>query len=169
MNIHEELKKLHDIYGFRHVPWWQTTTFYLVAFVIAFLIVSSSIYFFYKKLKLKRFKRTPWELALIELDRLKNLSNCADQGRKFYFDLTQILKIYIHDRYGYDVMGKTDGELIIYLESVNFPYELLEALRKIFQGSATIKFANAQAACEQMEYDWALALMIIKKTIPSKK
>jgi hypothetical protein len=36
-------------------------------------------------------------------------------------------------------------------------------------GSMVIKFANAQAAQEQIEHDYVRAIAIIQRTIPEKK
>lgn len=169
MNIQNELKNLHDIYGLRHVPWWQTPIFYGIVATILSLLLIFGLYYVFKKIKARRARRTPWDRALDEVGVLKKYSSSPEHSKEFYYAVTLLLKNYLHERFGFDVQGKTDEELFLYLTSAAFPQELIDPLRTIFNGGLTVKFANAQAACDQMEYDLALTIMIIKKTIPSKK
>ncbi len=166
--MQEQNDQLYDIYGMVHVPFWQTTAFYVVVGILAGLVVGVIGWRLIRYWRLRaRPALPPWEQALIALNKLCDKEvMTSDRSKEFYDRLTMILKQYLHDRYAYDVMGKTDQELLVYLESVSFDAALTEIIRNLLQGSVMIKFANAQGAREQMERDIASSIIVIKKTVP---
>lgn len=162
---------LYDIYEQWHVPFWQTTLFYVVCAIVCLIIVSIGIYYAVRHYRSKRVMLSPWDQALRDLNQLKqdNIATAA-QGKQFYSRLTAILKKYVHQRYGFDegdALAKTDQEFIEYLYQNKFGQELVEQLQAIFMGSMVVKFANVQAIQEQIEKDLALAISFIKRTQPT--
>jgi len=157
-------KGLYDIYTTHHIPFWQTTWFYSCIVTIISLILLFVVYHIIKKIKARKKTQVPfWEQSLRAI---KQLKIDIAQGKQFYAKLTTILKRYITVRYHVNVENKTDDELIAYLADKKLLDELLlDDLRSIFTGSVTIKFANAQAAQEQMERDYSKAINFINKTI----
>lgn len=159
---------LFDIYGAVHIPFWQTKAFYygvivtlgILLIVIAWLVIKRK----------KKPKLPLWTLAITDIEALKkdNLAT-ASKGKEFYGALTGILKRYLHDRYAFDSIGKTDEELIEYLNKQQFSPEMAEMLQEIFLGVTIIKFANAQAAQEQIDRDMQRSVLFVKRTIPSDK
>jgi hypothetical protein len=69
----------------------------------------------------------------------------------------------------YDLMSKTDEEAVQYLQEHYVDVLGVEEIKALLQGSVIIKFANAQAAQEQIEHDYLRAVAIITRTIPEKK
>ncbi len=171
MKINEKTG-LYENYGLWHVPFWQTEKFQLmvkvscavlVLFVIALLIKK---YYDYQKRK----KRSVWDQALFDLYQLKNDHKIsAEHGKEFYLVVSAVLKKYLYQRFDYDVVGKTDSEVLHYLKECNADKDILVELEILLQGGVIIKFANAQAAQEQVENDYMRAIAIIQRTIPIKK
>lgn len=163
---------LYENYGLWHVPFWQTREFKIGVYVFLGLLVLCIIALIVKKYCAyrRRKKLSVWDQALAELAQLKK-DHKIDilHGKEFYTTTCAILKKYLHDRFGYDVMGKTDDEVIEYLRSHHQDDQMLEDIKSILQGGVIIKFANAQAGQEQIEGDYSRAVAIIRRTIPEKK
>jgi len=153
------------------VPWWQTNYFYGALAVIGIFLVTLVIWYGVRKYRSsKRKGEPPWDVALKELtDIEQTLAGKGMLGKTFYFRLTWMFKRYINARYGFDVYGKTDRELISFLELVGFAPNLVQEIRLIFEGSAVIKFANEQAVQERIKNDLAASIAFINKTISTEK
>jgi hypothetical protein len=171
MKINEETG-LYENYGLWHVPFWQTETFYFVLKVCAVVIALSVCVGLYKAyVAYKKRKKLPaWDAALRDLSNLKNAHKLdAAQGKEFYLATSSIVKTYLCNRFGYDLLSKTDDEVVGYLQEKKADAELTEDVRALLQGSIVIKFAKAQAAQEKINHDYNRAISIVKKTIPQKK
>lgn len=162
---------LYPIYGIIYVPFWQTKIFYVISFIFCLLIVFFTGLFLFKRYKLSRsFKKPAWDIALEELLQIKKqLEKKEILGKTFYFRLTWVFKRYLSDMYRFDVYGKTDEELLLYIEGSGLDQELVQDLRSIFEGNVTVKFANERAASEMMNRDLSASINFIEKTIPTKK
>ena len=157
----------YDIFDYYHIPFWKTVWFKISVGITIFLLIALITY-----LILKRKKRevTPWEWAAEKIQQLP-LEKCLTKAdyKKFYFDLTLILKQYLHKRYFWKTEDKTDEELIKYLHKQGFDETLLEALKKMLEGAVWIKFAGNEVIKTQAEADHKIALSLIKKTTPDEK
>lgn len=161
---------LYEIYPHWHTPFWHTKLFYGVLGLFVLLMIAVTIYFVVKKYKLKKQKLHSWDRALLEIDNLKkNKYTTVEQGKSFYYALTALLKRYIRERYGLDTAEKTDQEFLKYLQDQDFSKLFMDDIATLFEGSTTIKFANASAAQQQIDRDFATAISFIKKTIPVEK
>lgn len=160
---------LYDIYVTWHVPFWHTFPFYMFISSIFLIFIVAIGWYFYKKYKLRKKFVSSWESALSQIDYLqKNNYANIERSKEFYCALTSILKRYMHERYGFDTREKTDQEFLRYLEEQGFSTLFIQDFIAIFEGSATIKFANTLAAQQQIDHDLAAAISFIKKTIPVK-
>ncbi len=161
------MQQLYDIYGLWHVPWWQAPWVWYCLVVSGLLLVG---WYVTRRIMMRRRAHTPWGTALMALDTLKAQGLISVvYSKEFYTALTKIFKTYLQERYGLDVAGKTDDEVLELLERSPFPPDLLSPLRIIFKGSITIKFAKAQAIKDQIEQDFVASRVIIDKTIPNEK
>jgi Domain of unknown function (DUF4381) len=163
---------LYENYGLWHVPIWQTEKFQLVLKMSAVIILLLGVAFFIRKyVRYRRRKRLSlWDQALADLNLLKKEHKVdALYGKEFYVTVSVLLKKYFHDRFGYDVVGKTDDEMIQYLQEHYPDTQSIDDIKALLQGSTVIKFANAQAAQEQLDHDYVRAIAIITRTIPEKK
>ncbi len=163
---------LYENYGLWHVPFWQTSQFkmtmqlclILVLLIIVVLLIRK--YIIYRKRK----KLPLWDQALLALIQLKKEHKIdVVHGKEFYATASAVLKNYFHDRFEYDLRGKTDAEVIDYVEKNHDDKHIAAEIKTLLQGSEIIKFANAQAAQEQIEHDYIRAIAIIQRTIPQKK
>ena len=163
---------LYENYGLWHVPFWQTQKFHLMIEIVVGLLLLIIIVLLVKKyLHYRKIKKLPvWDHALLELSHLKRDHKVdAEHGKEFYLAVSALIKKYFHDRFGYDLMGKTDAEAVKYLQENYLDVHGVEEIKALLNGGVVIKFANAQAAQEQIEHDYLRAVAIITRTIPEKK
>ena len=163
---------LYENYGLWHVPFWQTQNFKLAMHIGLSLVILCIVVLLIKKyLEYRKRKKLPlWDQALLELTQLKKEHKVdVKHGKEFYLTISALLKRYFHDRFEYDVLGKTDAETIEYLEKNYCDEWIVAETKALLHGSVIIKFANAQAAQDQIEDDYIRAVAIIQRTIPEKK
>jgi len=161
---------LYPIYGTWHEPFWQTSDFLWMLVGLGILISMFFVWFFYKKYFLKPKKKKSWEEALLEFEKLKKLIQEAKVGPKdFYLSVSFILKMYFFRRYSFDVLGKTDEELILFLEKNQFNKDLLTNIKQIFQDGQEVKFANVCTLVTYLNRDLNLCISLIAETIPKTK
>jgi hypothetical protein len=163
---------LYENYGLWHVPFWQTAKFQLGVKIAGAVIALIIVVFLVRKYVqyCKRKKLPLWDQALLDVSNLKKEHKVdVVHGKEFYVSVCAILKNYFGNRFGYDIAGKTDAEVIDYLQKKHPDEQTVEDMKMVLQGSEIIKFANAQAAQEQIEQDYVRAVAIITKTIPEKK
>lgn len=163
---------LYENYGLWHVPFWQTSEFKMIMHVFCALALLIIIVLLLRKyVRYRKRKKLPlWDQALLELTQLKKEHKLdVAHGREFYATVSAILKNYFHERFGYDLRGKTDTEVIEYVEKHHDDKHITAEIKTLLQGSEIIKFANAQAAQEHIENDYIRAVAIIQRTIPQKK
>jgi hypothetical protein len=153
----------YDIFDYYHIPFWQTLWFKVSVCVTVLLLIALIVYFIVTR---KKRELEPWEWATEKIQQL-SLEKCLTKNdyKKFYFDLTLILKQYLHKRYAWKTVDKTDEELIEYLHKQGFDETLLEALKKMLEGAVWIKFAGNDVIKAQADADFKTAFSIIKKTI----
>jgi hypothetical protein len=163
---------LYENYGLWHVPFWQTQKFKVAGQICLSLVVLCIVALLTKKyLAYRKRKKLPlWDQALLELTQLKKEHKVdVVHGKEFYATVSAVLKKYFHERFGDDIIGKTDDEVVIYLKNHHKNEIMVEEMKAVLQGGIIIKFANAQAAQEQIEHDYLRAVAIIQRTIPEKK
>ncbi len=165
-------KGLYDIYSIWHVPFWQTTQFYIIVSVICLLVILALAWWLIRKYIKKNRKPVPaWQRALEQLQQLQNKTYSSKQeGKQCYFAITSILKQYLQNRYQFDAPSKTDTELIQYLQKNKYSETLAQNMKDICNGCILIKFANQQAMQEQIVQHIALGIQIVRQTmVPDKK
>jgi hypothetical protein len=163
---------LYENYGLWHVPFWQTQKFKMAGQICLLLMVLCIVAVLIKKyVAYRKRKKLPiWDQALLELTQLKKEHKVdVIHGKEFYATVSALLKKYFHDRFDYNIIGKTDDETVEYLKNHYKDEAILEEIKTVLHGGIVIKFANAQAAQEQIEQDYLRTVAIIQRTIPEKK
>lgn len=163
---------LYENYGLWHVPFWQTHKFQLAVEICCGVVVLCIVAMLIKKyLAYRKRKKLPlWDQALLDIRTLKNENKVsAAYGKEFYLFISALLKKYLHERFAYDVLGKTDEEVVQYLEKHHADPQMIEEIKILLQGGTIIKFANGQAIQEQIDHDYVRIIGIIQRTIPEKK
>src|SRR5262245_58915521 len=132
-----EAQGFYDIYGICHVPIWQRAWFYwtnVLILCLAVCLVIGYLVMLYRR-RLKRIQMPYWQKMINELQELQQQKlSTREQSSRLYTYLTQVLKEYLHQRYHYDLIGKTDAETLIILEKSRFDRTKLEHLKTIFEG-----------------------------------
>jgi len=172
MNTHNNETKFYDIYDYLYMPFWRSTTFFILLMILSAVISGMGAYFLVKYMRKKSKKEPqipPWEWALKLFKTLTpGTYETKDQFKLFYFKLTQITKKYLEQRFEWDLMEKTDNEMIECLKTKQCNEKIINSLEEVLQGSLLIKFANAEALREQAQKDLNTVIYIVKKTKPRK-
>jgi len=152
----------YDIYEYYTIPFWQKTWFYVTMFFVVGLIIGLLVFYIWYR---RRRFITPWDWALMELTRLSKKSlQTKDDIKRFYFELTKILKTYLAKRYRWTIDNKTDDELVAFLEEKKFNADLIAMLKKTAEGAQWIKFANETALKAQVDQDTQTVKILIEQT-----
>jgi len=163
-----ETTGLYENYGVWHVPFWHTQWFIIavkVAIGLFLCLVCLLLVRWYIVLQ-RRKKLSPKEQLLADLEALKSENKVSVAlGKEFYSSLSDIIKRYFFYCYGYDVLTKTDAELLHYLQQEQVDEAVVQEMKDILRGSEIIKFANAQAAQERILADYERVLGMVRKTV----
>lgn len=160
--------ELYDINDFWLEPFWQTVWFRWTVVgggFVALLLVGIMLWRFFF---LKKRKRLLWQVALDDLMVLRSLP--LDDGEtqsRVYVAMTRILKDYMTQRYGWDVRGLTDSEVVLFLQEKRVDPRIAKAFETVASGCVRVKFAQESSRREQVLTDLALSEDIIRATIPS--
>ncbi len=156
----------HEIYDFYEIPFWQTTWFSILTIVGAISLILLIVYFFMTR---KKRVLPSWEIAIQQLHKI-NIERCINKHdfKKIYFEISTILKHYLQERFGWNIIDKTDDELMKYLQKNQFNTTLLESLKKLFLSSSFVKYADEVALKTQVEEDLKMAFKLIDQTIPTE-
>lgn len=164
--------ELYDIYSTWHIPFWQTTWFYItVGAVITLIVGVTAIWIFVWYRRRNHVPQTAWQIALAQLHALqKKRYTSKAAGKQCYFTITSILKQYLHAQHQLQTIGKTDEELIAYLqERTLLTQPVIQSLKEICDGCLYIKFANQEAVQKQISEHLALSVQILEETRPCEK
>jgi hypothetical protein len=123
----------------------------------------------------RRRRRSPEEIAaeplpspeveaMAALDSLA-ADGCGD-GKRFYFDLTAILKRYLERRYEIPAAEMTVEELLPQVARLPLAVELAEPLKALCRLAEPIKFADAAADPGKMLGDLAFVRNLVQRTTP---
>jgi len=143
---------------------WGSILFVLLVIGIIVLAVSLHtgkpiIQIIRRKLKLPAHK-----VALSEIEKIKSERTWAQEDSKeYYTQLTDTLRNYIQDRYGFSAMEMTSGEIIERLTQEN-DEEALNELRELFQTADLVKFAKYQTLINENDANLMTALEYINQT-----
>lgn len=164
------MDQLYDIYDVWHQPWWQHSVVKVSILVMLLMVLVALVAYVIKKLSRRKKPVPAWQKALHEFHRLESSGMLNEAAAKmFYTELTFILKHYIHKRYGFDIEGKTDREILVFLdEQIIFPRDLIIVLQDILDHASSIKFANCAGLIEQMKHDLALSVRLVKESMPKQ-
>ena len=166
--------QLYDIKALQKPPFVWTdylwVLWFVLAFVVLLLLIAAIIlmvlrkkdkgYFFTPPVVLK-----PHERALLALDKVKS-EKIWQQGRQkeYYTMLTDILRRYIHERFGTNAMEMTSGET---LEAMKMKLEAesgLNCLKQILTLSDLVKFAKHEPYQDENDLSLMNAYLFVNQT-----
>ena len=106
----------------------------------------------------------PHKVAINEIERIKAARKWAEEDSKEYYTLlTDTLRTYIKDRYGFNAMEMTSTEIINRLIADNNE-EALSELREIFTTADLVKFAKYNTLINENDANLVAALEYINQT-----
>lgn len=115
--------------------------------------------------------RPCWEIAQRRLDAIYLDSNITPSHcKRFYTDLTDVLKWYFQVRFGRTLFDKTDQELRVAIEEIGFTNpELSNDFENFVKSAITAKFAQSCIGREQAEKDKRTIAAFIEWSVPQEK
>jgi hypothetical protein len=106
----------------------------------------------------------PETAALAQLDAIRDLA--VMEARKFYFQLSAVLRTYLHGRYGLNAPEMTTEEILPRIGTLGLPADLAARLEALLLSADPIKFAALPASRRKMETDLGFAYAFVEKTTP---
>lgn len=153
---------------FRWADW--SLVFWLSVVMLLLLLVG---YYLYLRLRdnkpivrsLKIVKRLlPHQKAMKEIERIKaEKMVTAENPKEYYTKLTETLRKYIEERYGFRAMEMTSGEIIEKLTESQ-DNEALNELRTLFQTADLVKFAKYSTLINENDMNLVSAIDFINRT-----
>lgn len=145
--------------------------------VLAFMLFSSllvlGIHWWLKKrnpLKELLFKEKPKEpahvIALRELEQIKNQKIWQKgQVKQFYSQLTDVLRIYMEERYHFPAMEQITTDILKSLKSVDLPDDkLLPKMKQILETADLAKFAKYEPLPDENDLSLISAFFFVNQT-----
>jgi hypothetical protein len=112
----------------------------------------------------RKKKLPPHQVAMDEIERIKSERKWAEEDSKEYYTLlTDTLRNYIRDRYGFNAMEMTSSEIIDRLISEN-NQEALDELREIFRTADLVKFAKWSTLINENDANLVAAVEYVNQT-----
>ena len=112
----------------------------------------------------RKKKLPPHQVAITEIERIKEQRTWASEDSKeYYTQLTDALRTYIQDRYGFSAMEMTSAEIIARLTEDSDEKSLGE-LREIFHTADLVKFAKWNTQINENDANLVAALQYVNDT-----
>ena len=109
-------------------------------------------------------KLPPHQVALQEMERIKGEKSWQkDDVKQYYTELTDALRQYMEERFGFYAMEMTSDEIIARLEELP-DKEWIDELRQLFQMSDLVKFAKYKPLINENDMNLINAIDFINKT-----
>lgn len=114
---------------------------------------------------IRRKRKLPaHQVAMNEIERIKGERKWAEEDSKeYYTQLTDTLRNYIHERYGFNAMEMTSAEIIERLLKEQDETALAE-LRQLFQTADLVKFAKWTTMINENDANLVSAIDFINQT-----
>lgn len=148
---------------------WHHTIFSLLSITI--LVVLAFLAYWWLKqgnpvipLMRRKPKLPPHQVAMQEIQRIKEERTWAtEESKEYYTQLTDTLRTYIQERYGFRAMDMTSSEIIEQLTKEN-DAEALEELSQLFQTADLVKFAKYTTPINENDANLLTAVQYINQT-----
>lgn len=109
-------------------------------------------------------KLPPHEIAMNEIARIKEEKNWQKgKVKEYYTELTDVVRDYIYNRYGYNAMEKTSAEIIEYLQQEGNNV-LINELKQLFTTADLVKFAKFAPLLNENDMNLVTAIDFVNHT-----
>ncbi|MDE6265846.1 MAG: cell wall anchor protein [Muribaculaceae bacterium] len=159
--------------------WWDFLPPFIVDYwewmLLAIVVICGGIaaFIFLRKKDVKTMFRTPepvlspYEVAMRDLNILKEKNLWASGNEKeYYTDLTDILRIYLQNRFGINAMEMTTSQIVSELnrnEETRLPNRLMKQILEI---ADFVKFAKQRPLAEDNNRSFQYAVQFVEDTRP---
>lgn len=117
---------------------------------------------FAKKKVIKHIPAHKKALSTIEEVKHKKWANSDDQ-KLYYTKLTNILRCYIEERFGFNALEMTSSEIIEQLKVVS-DKQMIQELKELFETADLVKFAKYSVAMNENDFNLVNAIEFINQT-----
>ncbi len=155
---------------------WDDWKYIVYSWLIAIILIAVTVYVWHRTRKGKtvfsfirvKKKLPPHQVAITEIENIKSQKPWTDNDSKEYYTrLTDVLREYIQDRYGFSAMELTSNEIIQNLIERGDEQSLNE-LRSIFATADLVKFARFQPYMGENDSNLMAALRYVNETKPEE-
>ena len=106
----------------------------------------------------------PHKVAMQKIEQIKEEKMWqSEDSKEYYTQLTDTLRNYIKERYGFNAMEMTSYEIIQHLQEVN-DEEAISELRELFQTADLVKFAKYSTLINENDRNLVSAIEYINQT-----
>jgi hypothetical protein len=145
---------LYDIYGFYHVPFWQTGVFkYGISISLVVVLLTCICYFLYRR-RYKKIPETPLQIIHKELAALRlKIPIQKTYSAQWYAQLTYIIKRLLQ-LHGYNhCMSMTDDEIATIIRKKESCPDALLPIINLLHTAQDYKFNTVLPSAEQQLQD----------------
>ena len=145
----------------------------LIGFILLLMAISVVSYYLYKRLKdnkpiIRKIKvepKLPPHLqALKEIEEIKGQKNLQMSDPKAYYtELTDVLRVYMAERFGFNAMEMTSTEIIEHLKEADDQQSISE-LKELFMTADLVKFAKHAPLMNENDMNLVNAIDFINQT-----
>ncbi|MGM9689927.1 MAG: hypothetical protein ACI3ZJ_03700 [Bacteroidaceae bacterium] len=161
--IKEELAPPFDWAEWREVMWFCILALLiggLLGYVIYRLKTNKPII---RRISNKK-RQPPHKVAMQKIEQIKEEKIWqSEDSKEYYTQLTDTLRNYIKERYGFNAMEMTSYEIIQHLQEVN-DEDAINELRELFQTADLVKFAKYSTLINENDRNLVNAIEYINQT-----
>jgi hypothetical protein len=165
-----QLTDIHDIKPLERIGVDPMLFHYILYGAMGIILVGLLITLFLVLKKRKRKKNesvvrvSPDEAALEAVNALAE--RIDGDERAFYFNLSSVLRGYVHERFNIGSLEMTTEELLPIINNINLDRNLKAGFRSFLISSDPVKFADQPVSKEKMESDLAFVKNFVEQTTP---
>ena len=109
----------------------------------------------------------PWDVALESLRAMRDeIDPASDGGRLWYFRLSEILRRYFDQRYGWSSIDETTTQVLRRLPGAPFDGPHRDRVQEFFLEADRVRYAKFPAKVGRPEVDWDWMRGFVEATIP---
>ena len=177
----DTLQTVHDYAGTAAPGWkiWDIlpdfiVDYWWVMFILAALVLVVALYIVWSKRKAiigtiipPKPPVPPYEMAMQQLNALKNMKLCEHGHEKEYYTrLTEILRIYLHRRFGINAMEMTSSQIMNVISSHQEVKPSSPLMKQILEIADFVKFANVRPLPDDNAKTFNMAVQFVEATKP---
>jgi len=166
--------QVYDIKGVQKPPfvlsdYWVGTCIFLLFYALVLLLI-----WFYLRKKFPRLKGEilaqesllpPHVVAIMELDRLKAEKSWKfGKNKKYYTELTDIIRKYIERRFQFNALEMTTDEILILFKRDKSTQSVYQNLSQILQLADLVKFAKIEPLESENELSMINSYLFVNQT-----